>query len=316
MRTLPPMSTLRAFEATARTGSITRAAEELCRTHGAISRQLRLLQEHAGTTLFDKDGTGVRLNERGQGMYDVVRSVFDQLEQGYGRLIDQARGPSLHVACSATFAMRWLVPHMVDFYRLRPDIRIRLSMTSAREMRTEGADVVIAWDLTSYPEPDRQRALHLAPVAFGPVCAPSYAGSVRSGVRITHDFTSSAWDQWEALSGQRIAPAGELTFPHTHLCIEAALSGAGVALIEQRLIRKELRDGQLLAPYGFAQFEYGLMAVPAARELPKDAEVFIAWLRDKLADEPEPETCEKPDGKPTARMPPKRRKSPAGRTKA
>ncbi|MGO4329785.1 LysR family transcriptional regulator [Cupriavidus sp. 2TAF22] len=285
MRTLPPMSTLRAFEATARTGSITRAAEELCRTHGAVSRQLRQLQEHAGTALFEKDGTGVRLNERGQAMYDVVRAVFDQLEQGYGRLLDQARGPSLHVACSATFAMRWLVPHMVDFYRLRSDIRIRLSMTSAREMRTEGADVVIAWDLSSYAEADRKRALYLAPVAFGPVCAPAYAGSVRNGVRIAHDFTSSAWDQWQALSGKPVARGGELTFPHTHLCIEAALSGAGVALVEQRLIRKELRDGQLVAPHGFVRFQGGLMALPAARELPADTEVFIGWLRQTLAGE-------------------------------
>ncbi|WP_454724612.1 MULTISPECIES: LysR family transcriptional regulator [Cupriavidus] len=287
MRTLPPMSTLRAFEATARTGSITRAAEELCRTHGAVSRQLRQLQEHAGTTLFDKDGTGVRLNARGQAMYDVVRAVFDQLEQGYGRLLDQARGPSLHVACSATFAMRWLVPHLVDFYRLRPDIRIRLSMTSAREMRTEGADVVIAWDLSAYAEADRKRALYLAPATFGPVRAPSCKTPLRAAVRIAHDFTSSAWDQWQQLSGKSIAHGGELTFPHTHLCIEAALAGAGVALVEQRLIHKELRDGQLVAPHGFVRFAGGLMAVPAARELPRDMDVFIGWLRETLGAEGE-----------------------------
>ena len=92
MRNLPPMSTLRAFEATARTGSVTRAAEELFRTHGAISRQLRQLQEHAGVELFERDGTGVRLNEHGRAFHDVVRVAFDQLEQGYARVLDQARG--------------------------------------------------------------------------------------------------------------------------------------------------------------------------------------------------------------------------------
>ncbi|TXI87709.1 MAG: LysR family transcriptional regulator [Cupriavidus sp.] len=282
MRQLPPLSTLRAFEATARTGSVTRAAGELHRTHGAVSRQLRQLQEHAECALFERDGTGVRLNPQGRALYEVVRSVFEQLEQGYGRVLDQARGPTLHVACSATFAMRWLVPALVDFYRVRPDIRIRLSMTSAREIRTEGADVVIAWDLTSYPAADRQRAIPLGPVQFGPVCAPAYRRSASKGIRITHDFTSSAWDQWEALTGKRIAPAPGPTFPHTHLCIQAALAGLGVALVERRLVRDELANGLLLAPYGFTPFAQGRMAVPAARELPRDTDVFIDWLRARL----------------------------------
>ncbi|GJG92997.1 LysR substrate-binding domain-containing protein [Cupriavidus pauculus] len=282
MRTLPPMSTLRAFEATARTGSVTRAAEELCRTHGAVSRQLRQLQEHAGVELFERDGTGVRLNDHGRAFHDVVRAVFDQLEQGYGRVLDQARGPTLHVACSATFAMRWLVPQLADFYRVRPDIRIRLSMTSAREMRTEGADVVIAWDLSSYPAADRQRAVRLAPVSFGPVCALAYARKATTGTRITHDFTSSAWDQWEARTGKRIAPNGGPTFPHTHLCIQAALAGLGVALVEQRLIQAEIDAGTLVAPYGFTAFEDNLMAVPADRQIHADIAAFTDWLRERL----------------------------------
>lgn len=292
MRTLPPMSTLRAFEATARTGSVTRAAEELCRTHGAVSRQLRQLQDHAGVELFERDGTGVRLNDHGQAFHAVVRAVFDQLEQGYGRVLDQARGPTLHVACSATFAMRWLVPELADFYRVRPDIRLRLSMTSAREMRTEGADVVIAWDLSSYPTADRQRALFLAPVLFGAVCTPAHAQRIATGVRITHDFTSSAWDQWEAKTGRRIAPdnAGNggngLAFPHTHLCIQAALAGLGVALVEQRLVRSELDTGALVAPFGFTAFDGGLMAVPAERQarvgMQADIAAFVDWLRGRL----------------------------------
>ncbi|WP_408588820.1 LysR substrate-binding domain-containing protein [Paraburkholderia tropica] len=74
-----------------------------------------------------------------------------------------------------------------------------------------------------------------------------------------------------------------MTFPHTHLCIEAALSGLGVALVEKRLVRKELREGQLIAPWGFAKFPFGLMALPAAdRMLPAEIETFTAWLRMRL----------------------------------
>ena len=283
MRTLPPLSLLRAFEATARNGSVTKAAEELFRTHGAVSRQLKLLQEHVGSALFDKEGTGLKLNQHGQDLYVLVSSVFEQLEHGYARLQAQVQGSGLHVACSATFAMRWLVPNLADFYRARPDIRIRLSMTSAREIRTEGADLVIAWDLTSYPEADRVRAIPLAPVAFGPVCTPGNRRSAAKGTRIAHDFTSSAWTHWEAQTGTRIGTGGRITFPHTHLCIEAALSGLGVALIEKRLVRRELDEGLLVAPWGFVQLPFGLMALPAAgRTSPKDLNEFIAWLRARL----------------------------------
>ena len=134
-RQLPPLSALRAFEATARLGSVTRAAEELGRTHGAVSRQIRTLQDHAGLPLFDKAGTGLKLNPQGEALRQVAAEVLDGLEAGWRRVLEDARGAGLHVACSATFAMRWLVPHLAGFYRRHPDVRVRLSMTSAREIR-------------------------------------------------------------------------------------------------------------------------------------------------------------------------------------
>ncbi|WMD21687.1 LysR substrate-binding domain-containing protein [Achromobacter seleniivolatilans] len=286
MRQLPPLAAVRAFEAIARTGSVTRAAEELCRSHGAISRHLKLLQEHAGVALFDKDGTGLQMTQAGAAFYASVRESFDQLESAYERLAREAQGPGLHVACSATFAMRWLVPQLAVFYREHPNIRIRLSMTSAREMRNEGADLLLAWDLSGYPESDRRRALMLAPVNFGAVCTPDYAKrAAAQRVRIAHEYTSSAWNQWEAITREPVALGGQLAFPHTHLCIEAALSGLGVALVERRLITRELQEGTLVAPFGFVAFDGGLRALPAAgRGSSAAADAVVAWLRATLAD--------------------------------
>ncbi|OZI68259.1 LysR substrate-binding domain-containing protein [Bordetella genomosp. 1] len=281
MRKLPPLSALRAFDAVARSGSVTAAAAELHRTHGAVSRQLRALQEHAGAALFARQGTGIVLNEAGQALQAIVGPLFDQLEDGYARVQQRARQPGLHVACSATFAMRWLVPHLADFYRDEPDIRIRLSMTSAREIRAEGADLLIAWDLSHYLEAERARALPLAPAAFGPVCRPGYDMKARGAVRITHEYTTSAWSQWQALTGRRDLPRREIAFPHTHLCIEAALGGLGVALVESRLVQKELADGSLVAPHGFTPFAGGMMAL-AAGEPDARARRFIAWLGQAL----------------------------------
>ena len=285
MRQLPPLSALRAFDATARLGSVTRAAEELGRTHGAVSRQIRSLQAHLGAPLFDKAGAGLRLNAQGLALQPVVAEALDRLEQGWRRVRDEARGPGVHVACSATFATRWLAPRLADFYRAHPEIRVRLSMTSAREMRDEGADLVIAWDWQGFPAADQARAIPLAPVAFGPVCAPGYPldevldRAISVPCRIDHDFTSSAWDQWSAVTGRRVSGATDLSFPHTHLCIEAAITGLGVALVERRLIGAELADGRLRAPAGFATFPQSLVAIPSGeRYQSPSARLFIDWL--------------------------------------
>jgi DNA-binding transcriptional LysR family regulator len=282
------LSSLRAFEATARLGSVTRAAEELGRTHGAISRQLRTLQDHAGVALFDKAGTGLRLNRHGEALRTTVAGALDALEQGWLRLRDDVRGPSLHVACSATFAMRWLVPNLADFYRRHPDMRVRLSMTSAREIRHQGADLVIAWDRLSYPARDQERAIPLAGISFGPVCAPGYP-TVRKGRRlrcptlIAHEHTSRAWAIWQESSGLAVAHERELRFPHTHLCIEAAIAGLGVALVEQRMVADDLATARLLAPCGFTPFADGLAAVPSSeRATSKAAQAFIAWMSEAL----------------------------------
>lgn len=288
-RRLPPLSSIKAFETTARLGSVTRAADELGRTHGAISRQLRNLQLEAGTQLFEKSGTGLRLNERGDAFRIVVASALDDLEQGWASLLDEMRGPNVHVACSATFAMRWLVPHLPSFYRRHPKVRVRLSMTSAQEIRYQRADLVLVWDRSSYPARDQTLAIRLADVAFGPVCAPGYPARIQDGrltcpTLIAHDFTSRAWTDWQSLSARAVRHEAELRFPHTHLCIEAAVSGLGVALVERRMVEQDLIAGKLTAPCGFVQFIDGLAAVPASDRTASPAtRTFIAWIKEELA---------------------------------
>lgn len=289
-RRLPPLATLRAFEAVARTGSVSLAAQELGRTHGAVSKQLRVLHEHAGVPLFDKVGTGLKANDAGRALAASVARALDILSAGYADTLRQARSPGLQIACSATFAMRWLVPHMTGFSQRHPDVRIRLSMTSAREMREErDADLVILWDRGAYPPEDQARAIRLADAAFGPVAAPGYAveegadGQLSAACRITHDHTSKAWDQWTGRSGRELRGTSTLSFPHSHLCIEAAVAGMGVALVEQRLVAQELADGRLIAVAGFTDFPDGFAAIPH-RQRPLSAEtgLFLAWLGSEL----------------------------------
>ncbi len=293
-RRLPPLAALRAFEATARLGSVTRAAEELGRTHGAVSRQIQALQEAAGLPLFEKAGTGLRLNAEGEALHRSVATALDGLEAGWSALREAAGGPALHVACSASFAMRWLVPRLPGFYRAQPALRLRLSMTTARALRHEGADLVIAWNRGHYPAGEQARAIPLGPVAFGPVCAPDYRvemddpleaspGRLAAATRITHEHIDRAWPIWAERAGRTLDCRDELRFPHTHLCIEAALAGLGLALVEQRLVREELAAGRLHAPCGFVPFPEGLAALPTSpRANSPAARAFLDWLRGTL----------------------------------
>lgn len=282
---LPPLSTLRAFEAVARLGSVSRAAEELGRTHGAVSKQLRALHDHAGLPLFDKVGTGLRANAAGRSLATAVGAALDTLAERYAEVVREARSPAVHVACSVSFAMGWLAPRLPAFAAAHPDIRLRLSMTSAREMREErDADLTILWDRTAHATADQARAIRLADSAFGVVAAPGYPARLSGQTltaprRILHDHTSRAWDEWSRLAGVRIETEAVMSFPHTHLCLGAAAGGMGVAIAERRLAAADIAAGRLLAIGGFVAFEDGFAAIPhRTKGVTPEARLFLDWL--------------------------------------
>lgn len=287
---LPPLATLRAFEAVARLGSVSRAADELGRTHGAVSKQIQALRADAGVPLFDKVGAGLRANATGQRLAEAVGRSFDDLGRAYAEVVRDARAPALQVACSATFAMGWLVPHLSRFSERHPEVRFQLSMTSAREMREErDADLVVLWDRSGYSAEDRARAIRLADARFGLVAAPNYpvrrdGGGLQVGRRIIHDHTTGAWARWAEVSGVEVTSSGQVSFPHTHLCLGAAVGGMGVAVAERRLVEADLAAGRLVALTAFVPFPDGFAAIPhRSRPLSTEARLFLEWLAEALA---------------------------------
>lgn len=136
---------------------------------------------------------------------------------------------------------------------------------------------------------DQARAIPLGDVAFGPVCAPGYparhlAGTFQAPARIAHDYTGRAWSGWESASGIAFSCEKELSFPHTHLCIEAAIAGLGVAVAEQRLVADDLFAGRLTAPCGFTAFAQGWAAMPfSSRAQAPAGRAFVAWLHVTLS---------------------------------
>lgn len=294
-RYLPPLSHFRPFEATARLGSVTRAAEELGRTHGAVSKQLQLLQEQLGVALFEKAGTGLRLNENGAALFATVTQAFDLLEARCDELKSGRKETDVHITCSATFAMVWLVPRLTEFYRLHPDCRVQLSMASssydsgARRTR-DNVDISLSWDRLSRPRVARN-ALLLGSVSFGLVSAPDYPLRKRGNrfsfpTRISHDRMDKEWQSWQEVTGHEVTTDSEIRFPHMHLCIGAAVAGLGVALTERRFALNELQSGKLIERSPFLEIEDGFVASinPTRKNSPAVVN-FLHWLRSAFAQE-------------------------------
>lgn len=287
---LPPLSTLRAFEAVARLGSVTAAAGELGRTHGAVSKQLRALHDDAQIALFERAGTGLRLTAPGRQLAQSVSECLEALSATYEDIARQARSPEVHVACSSTFAMAWLVPHLPEFSEAHPDVRMRLTMMTAREIQEErDADLVIMRDRSAYPFAYERETIPLAPARFAVLAAPDYPfewrkdGALAVGCRIDHDHSTQSWDDWSGACDVRLAAQTALSFPHTYLCLGAAAAGMGVAMVEERLAWAELQSRRVIPITDFVSVENGFVAIPhATKPLSAAGSNFLAWLREAM----------------------------------
>ena len=295
MRHLPPLSALPAFEATARLGSVTAAAEELGRTHSAISKQLRHLGDDLGGTLFEKVGTGLRLTARGQRLQDELRPMLDRLDQVAEQLRRQQDQCRVRLAVSATFATRWLTPRLPQFYRRHPDVEIDLLMSGPnREMR-ENFDVILSYDRLRGPICMHQTAVILGDTSYGPVCAPDYpltqvASHWQTDLRLIHAGAPQSWEAWGHLSGTALHATRETSYPHHILALEAAAAGLGVSIAERRLVEEDLASGRLVAPMGFSTVAEGLQAFvtptgEASGEQKHAVRAVLDWLRDCASDE-------------------------------
>src|ERR1700756_1367711 len=132
-RSLPPLATLRTFEAVARNLSFTRAADELALTQSAVSHQIRALEDHLGASLFARLHRGIELTIDGRTLLEGVRAGLDTVLLASERVRGQRRVGVLTVAAQAAFATWWLVPRLGRFAALHPEIEVRIAAMEGRE---------------------------------------------------------------------------------------------------------------------------------------------------------------------------------------
>ncbi|WP_315838599.1 LysR substrate-binding domain-containing protein [Bradyrhizobium prioriisuperbiae] len=290
-RTLPPLNAIRAFEAAARLGSFKDAAGELGVTHGAISQQVRVLEQWLGApALFRRSTRRVVLTESGATLLAEVGPALDRIAAAVRHHIErQGRSPAmvLRVNALATFSLRWLMPRMALFRAMHPDIEVRLTTSNDPvDALPEAFDVVIRGGPDAFHGFVSRLVLSERRL---PVCAPALLTSLPltdiadlSRHTLLHVTSMPRlWRDWLTLAGQTgLESAAALTFDHFYLTIQAALDGLGVAMGPTALVADDLAAGRLVTPFPHpslparSYFAY----LPEAHQADPPSLLFCDWL--------------------------------------
>ncbi|TPE52040.1 LysR substrate-binding domain-containing protein [Amaricoccus solimangrovi] len=282
-----PLGALRVFEAVARQGSFSRAADELCVTQSAVSHQVRGLEAWLGGPLFARRGNRADLLPHGVELAAALGRAFGEVEAACRRARRAGGPPALTVAAIPSIAICWLIPRLGAFRALAPGIETRLVYAfHGQAIDFGGIDLAIVFAETP-PRPAGMAVTRLLPGLTVPVAAPGLGGEgdpaaiLRAG--LLHDSDERGWRAWLDAAGEpgRAVPPGPV-FEDFNLLRAAALAGQGVALCPLAVIAEDLRAGRLARLPGPAiRAETAYYALTAARPEPARAaavERFRHWL--------------------------------------
>lgn len=295
-RSLPPLTSLRAFEAAARLQSFAKAARELHVTPAAISHQIRGLEQYLGVTLFHRTARRPRLTEQGARAAEQLSEGFDRLVRGVDLLREGADRGQLTVGTTPSFATRWLVPRIGRFVRRCPEVELRLeAATALLDLDRDEVDVAIRFGGGF----DGMQAIALFDEALVPLASPSFARLHRlrrpgdlARVALLHDDSMrragrrTGWADWfRAAGASRIGVDGGLHFDDGHLVLQAAALGRGVALGRLAYAVDDLAGRRLKVLFPPAlrmDLRYHLLA-PQARAGEPAIKAFTRWLTSEAA---------------------------------
>lgn len=256
-RKLPPLNAVRAFEAAARHVSFTKAAEELHVTHGAVSRQVALLESWLGTLLFRRSAAQLTLTEAGRNYVSEITSLLDRLAVVSMHLLEQGKPTALDVNAPPTFTMRWLIARMSGYKRLRPDVEIRLTTSIAPVNFQEHGYSVAIRGAQAPLSGCRSQAFMTELIV--PVCHTDLLdrgrlqspADLRNQTLISYATEPYKWSEWMSAAGvPDVQVLNTLTFEQMFFALQAAAEGLGVVLVPLFLVVDDIVSGRLCAPFG------------------------------------------------------------------
>lgn len=288
-RRLPPFSALRAFEAAARHDNFSRAAEELHLTHGAVSHQVRALEQELGTPLFARNGRHVKVTADGLRFAQILGKVFADITTAADALRPEQRCRRLTVSAIPSFAARWLAPRLGQFIDLHPDIEVVLQASGQlQDLARDAIDVGIRFGRGKYPGLVVER---LMGDIYYPVASPGYRGgqlprTPEALAQATLLRSNEPWLPWFQAAGLPLAePSGGVMFEDLSMLIRSAVDGNGVALVRHVMAMQEIASGQLLRLFELAvpsPDDYYFVSPPGAAAKPQ-VQAFRAWLLAEIA---------------------------------
>ncbi len=273
------------FHIAAESSSYSLAADKLHITHGAVSKQIKLLETYLSHSLFYKKGRGMRLTPEGELLKQYTNIAFDALDTGINKL-KNTKSNYLEVSCEPTLTMRWLMPRLSDYYKMS-GVDVRLSTAGGPVILGEaGLSMAIRRD--DFDIPSDYGVHMLVEEWVGPVFSPEYWDKVQndhSNITLLHSKTRpNAWKEWsiKANHGIYLNTSNQL-FDHFYFCIQAATDGLGAAIGSYPLIADDLANGRLVAPFGFILSGYNYVLLRQSKELEMKEEQFQQWLESKLS---------------------------------
>ncbi|MBR0556316.1 LysR family transcriptional regulator [Ciceribacter sp. L1K23] len=279
-----PLNALRAFEASARHLSFTRAAIELCVTQAAVSHQVKVLEERLGVSLFRRLPRGLMITEEGQALLPVLKDAFDRMAATLERFEGGHLREVLTIGAVGTFAVGWLLPRLAEFRARHPHVDLRLSTNNNRvDIAAEGLDFAIRFGNGAWHDTEAH-SLFEAPLS--PLCIPAIAQSLKRPDDIARhtllrSYRRDEWPMWFAAAGSVAPPVHGPVFDSSSLMVEAALSGIGIALAPPLMFARHLSAGTLIQPFPIAVATgcYWLTRLKSKAETPAMT-AFRNWLDD------------------------------------
>ena len=278
-----PLNALRAFEASARHLSFTRAAAELCVSQGAVSHQVAQLERRLGTPLFRRLPRGLTLTDEGLALIPVVADAFDRIGSTLDRFTGGHLREVLTLGVVGTFAVGWLLERIDDFARLHPHIDLRLLTNNNRvDLAGEGLDLALrfgdgAWHGT--------HADHIMDAPLTPLCAPAVAARLRHPEDLAREallrsYRADEWPRWFAAAGTPCPRLRGAVFDSSALMAASAILGRGVALVPAAMFAQDLQAERLVRPFPVEVHcgSYWLTRLMSRTDTPAMA-AFRLWLK-------------------------------------
>jgi len=293
MKKLPPLKSLQAFEAAGRHLSFTEAAREMSVTPGAISQQIRMLEDFLETSLFKRMNRAIVLTDDGQLLLPFISSGFEQFAEAVAMLREKSSEGPLTITSAPSFVSKWLIPRLSKFKSEHPGIDVRID-TSDRlvDFKHEDIDVGIRFGNGVYPELD---TVYLFSFDLIPVCAPELMQR-GDGLKTISDLKNHTllhsnydeidpgfpdWAMWlKVVEADDVDADHGIYFNQSDLLFQAAVDGQGVALLANVMAEPEIRAGRLVQPFATrlpVKLNYHLVTSPAKARIAKVA-AFRDWI--------------------------------------